>query len=110
MRLPRGHLAIIDDRKLVEYVLNPEHPVGRHHAALFKRVLGIGPADFLLLKESLRRAAVEVNATAGRASLHGRKYEVRFPLAGPRGSAMVLAVWLIEAGTDAPRLITCYVE
>lgn len=35
---------------------------------------------------------------------------MRVPMTGPRGTKVVLAVWLIETGDDRPRLITCYVE
>jgi hypothetical protein len=41
MRLPNGERVLIEDRKLLDYVLNPLHPVGRHHAALFAQLLGI---------------------------------------------------------------------
>jgi hypothetical protein len=110
MQLPNGERAVIDDGKLLDYVLSPEHPVGRHHAVLFERLLGIKRTNFLLLKHALLNAAKTTAATHGRPSPHGRKYECRFAMTGPSGSATVLAVWLVESGSDVPRLITCYVE
>ncbi|MEX2219986.1 MAG: DUF6883 domain-containing protein [Phycisphaerales bacterium] len=110
MRLPNAEYAIVDDRKLLEYVLNPDHPVGRHHAALFERVLGVARTDAIVLRQALLAAAISAEATPGRPSPHGRKYETRFTMTGRAGSATVLAVWLVETGTDNPRLITCYVE
>jgi len=110
MRLPNGRHARVDDRKLLDYVLNPNHPVGRHHARLFRDLLGIGRENHSVLKDALLQAARESEATAGRESPYGRKYETRFWMTGPRGQRHVLAVWLIEVGSDVPRLITCFVE
>jgi len=110
MKLPSGDAAIVDDRKLLDYVLNPMHPIGRHHAALFAELLGIGQQNYRILKDALLAAAKEEEVQPGRSSVFGRRYEMRFMLTGPRGSRTVLAIWLIEAGADRPRLITCYVE
>jgi len=110
MKLPNGDAAIVEDAKLLEYALNPHHPVGRGHAKLFDLLLGITPANYGILKEALLRAARELGVVPGKQTLFGRKYEMRVPIAGPRGTKVVLAVWLIEAGGDRPRLITCYEE
>jgi hypothetical protein len=37
MKLPNSDRATIDDRKLIDYVLSPEHPIGRFKAAFFRR-------------------------------------------------------------------------
>ena len=110
MLLPAGAQAIVDDAKLLDYVLNPEHPIGRHHAALFEHLLGITRLNSGVLKDQLLRAAATVAVEAGRPSPFGEKFEMRFPVHGPAGSRQVLAVWIREYGFAPPRLITCYVE
>ncbi|MBN2562143.1 MAG: hypothetical protein JXQ75_14560 [Phycisphaerae bacterium] len=110
MKLPNGQHAIVDDAKLLDYVLNPAHPVGRHHAALFQRLVGITRDDYLILKNALLEGARNQEVQPGQESQYGRKYEMRLQLGGPKGSRVVLAIWLIEAGDDQPRLVTCYVE
>lgn len=110
MLLPAGEQAVVEDAKLLDYVLNPEHPVGRHHAGLFERLLGITRVNFELLKEQLLQAAVSVGVEAGQPSPFGQKFEMRFPVRGPLGTRPVLAVWMHEQGQASPRLITCYVE
>jgi uncharacterized protein DUF6883 len=82
--LPAGEQAIVDDGKLLDYVLSLSHPIGRHHAKLFERLLGITRTNYQLLKEQLLRAAVTVDVDAGQS--------------------------LQEQGQAFPRLITCYVE
>ena len=110
MKLPGGERAIVEDAKLLDYVLNPAHPVGRHHARLFEQLLGIRRENCLVLKRALLDAARERDAEAGQASPYGRKFEMRLPVTGPSGTRTVLAVWLVERHTDRPRLITCFVE
>ena len=110
MKLPNGQHAIVEDAKLRDYALNPDHPVGRHHAALFQRLLGITRDDHLVLKNALLDGAADQEVQPGQPSQHGCKYEMRLQLDGPNGPKAVLAIWLIEAGDDRPRLVTCYVE
>jgi uncharacterized protein DUF6883 len=108
--LPAGEQAVVEDVKLLDYVLNPEHPVGRHHAGLFERLLGITRVNYDVLKEQLLQAAMSVEVEPGRPSPFGDKFEMRFLVRGPLGTRRVLAVWLREEGQTSPRLITCYVE
>jgi hypothetical protein len=110
MKLPNGDKAVVEDRKLWAYVLNPKHPSGREHAYLFKLLLGIDLSNWKTLKAELLRAAREENALIGRTSSFGQKYEVRFEMAGARGRYIILSVWIIEAGDSVPRLVTAYIE
>jgi hypothetical protein len=110
MKLPNGVRALVEDGKLLDYVLNPLHPVGRHHAALFARLLDITRSNYMGLKDTLLTASRECEVRPGQPSPHWQKYETSVPVAGPRGTKSVLPAWLIEAGQDRPRLITCYVE
>lgn len=110
MLLPRGEQAVVEDAKLLDYVLNPQHPIGRHHAMRFDALLGITRQNYQMLKEQLLRAATGVEVGAGRPSPFGQKFEMRFPVHRPLGTRRVLAVWMLEQGRVRPRLITCYVE
>ena len=44
--------VVVEDAKLLDYVLNPEHPIGRHHARLFERLLGITRLNYQVLKRA----------------------------------------------------------
>ena len=110
MKLPNGDKAVIDERKLWGYVLNPRHPKGESHAFLFDRLLGINLSNWTILRDELLRAACEGDARVGKPSEHGKKFEIRFSMAGPRGTYTVVSVWFIPKGEDDPRLITSYVE
>jgi len=41
MILPNSESAIVDIRKLRDYCLNPDHPVGKHKARVFLDVLDL---------------------------------------------------------------------
>ena len=110
MLLPEGEQAVVEDTKLLDYVLNLEHPVGRHHAMLFETLLGITRQNYEVLKAQLLRAAASVDVNAGKQSAFGQKFEMRFPVDGPLGTRPVLAVWMRDRAQVRPRLITCYVE
>jgi len=110
MKLPNGERALVEDEKLLGYVLNQAHPVGRHHALLFWKLLGIGVANVHLLKQSLESAAKDCDVFRVRQAPYGDKYEMRFEMEGPGGRRMVRAVWIRESGQDKPRLVTCFVE
>ncbi len=86
----------------------PARSVAR--VALFDRLLGITTKNADVLDAALRRAAIDADATPGAVSAFGAKYEVRFPMTGPRGTFVVLSVWIVPTGTDVPVLVTVYIE
>jgi hypothetical protein len=102
MKLPNGTRAVVEDDKLRDYVLNASHPVGRHHAILFQKLLGINWANAQVLKQALLTAAIEEDVTREIPTPFGLKYEMRFVVRGPRGVKDLLAVWIINEGTDYP--------
>jgi hypothetical protein len=110
MKLPNGANAIVEERKLLDYVLDPDHPKGCHHAALFRDLLGITAINWAEFRDAILAAVQTTEVVPGRPSAYGQKYEMRFKMTGPEGDKTVLAVWLIANDDPRPRLITCYVE
>ncbi len=110
MKLLYGNHALVEDAKLRRYVLNPRHPVGRHHSRLFEELPGIHLGNSGVLKEALLAAAGEEDVSREVVTRYGRKFQIRFPLSGPAGEKRVVSVWIVEEGSDRPRLVTCYVE
>jgi hypothetical protein len=109
MLLPSGHNAIIDDRKLREYCLSPEHEEGKHKAILFHRLLGLTANDAPRLVAALRKAAEYGEASEGLSDRYGQRYVIDFDMPGAAGSIAVRSAWIVRAGEDMPRLITCYI-
>lgn len=109
MRLPNAERAIIPIEKLTSYALNPDHPTGRHKARVFARALGITADDAELLRSALQRAAAEGDATLGEADEHGQRYQIDFAMTTDIGTETVRSAWIILAGDDVPRLLSCYI-
>ena len=74
MKLPNGHRAIVDIRKLRDYCLNPNSPNGRNKARVFAASLGLTPPDAEILRQAPGRRKRGMHARRGGrlwAALHG---------------------------------------
>lgn len=110
MQLPGAERAFIDPPKLRDYLLSPEHPVGRTKAGFFAS-LGFSRSAWPVLRTVLLDLAIHGEAAIGPANAHGQKYEVRGTIEGPSGrEARILSVWIILNSEDFPRLVTAYPE
>jgi len=108
MRLPNADLADVDRAKITEYLLNPEHPDNGGKAAFFV-ALDLSRSDWEMLANALRRLALTADVTESMETVHGKKYIVDGELENPAGkAAWVRSIWIIDAGTDLPRLVTAY--
>ena len=69
-----------------------------------------GSGDDAMLRDALLEAARTGEARFDFANEHGQQYLVDFEMVGPSERAEVRSRWIIETGTDFPRLATCYVR
>ena len=108
--LPNYQNAVILREKLEGYSLNPDHPIGKHKAIVFKSALGFEQANWQLLERALLDELPYQDAGAAENGPWGDKYTLVFPITGPNGNtADVLSVWIIRPGTGFPSLVTTYV-
>jgi hypothetical protein len=108
VKLPNADRAIVDERKVRDYLLSGSHPIGRFKAAFLARA-GFEAGNWADLVAQLRQLAVRGDAIEGEASKYGEKYMISGILKGPRGPGLeVTTVWLIPAGGGGPRLVTVY--
>ena len=108
MRLPNADRAVVERAKIAEYLLNPEHPDNGGKAAFFV-ALEFSRSDWDTLANALRRLALTADVIESMETVHGKKYIVDGELENPAGKeARVCSVWIIDAGTDFPRLVTAY--
>lgn len=108
MLLPNAHRANVDIRKLRDYCLDSKHDEGKYKARLFAAALGMGAADGEELRLALQDAVKTHDAVPGREDEFGNRYRVDFILEWKGRRAMIRSGWIIEHGTDVPRLTTCY--
>jgi hypothetical protein len=107
LQLPNAGRAVVDPAKVRDYVLAPEHPVGRAKARFFT-ALGFTRAEWPALWDALV-AHARGEAEPARGGPHGQKFAVRGILQGPAGrAAPVVSVWIVLVGEEVPRLVTAY--
>ena len=109
MRLPNGDRAIIDQRKVIDYCLSPDHEDGKHKAHLFLKLLGVTRSNAQLLLDALRVAAENGEAVTGKRDRYGQRYVVDFELTAPAGTATIRSAWIIRQAEEVPRLVSCYI-
>jgi len=108
VRLPNAERAVVDDRKLKEYILSRSHPIGRFKAAVFEAA-GFNLSAWRELAEQLRAIATSGEAEPGERTQYGQKYLISGTVTGGEGSQLpVVTVWIISSLDDAPRLVTVY--
>ena len=109
--LPYYQEINIPREKLEGYCLNPEHPVGKHHAIVFKSALGFDQSNWDVLAERIIEQLPYYEAVLGRQDSYGQRYNVTMPIKGLNGkTADVLTAWIIDRDQDHPRFVTAYPE
>jgi hypothetical protein len=100
----------IDRRKLINYALNPDNPVGGHKALIFQRRLGYDINNYEPLLEQIQTLALNGEAIATKLDEHGQRYQVDLEVVGVEGQrATVRTGWIVKTENCA-RLITLYVR
>lgn len=110
MRLPNADQAIFDPRKVRDYLLSLEHPVGRFKAHFFTQ-LGFASQRWQDLRDQLQSVALGGDAERSEKTDYGQKYIVRGTIFGMAGKqAKVLTVWIVLHGEEVSRFVTAYPE
>ena len=89
--------------KLERYLLDPEHPVGRHKARVFRSAVAIEREDAAHLADELRRgvrsAPVRDVATRTVGDRTYRTWRVDMPVTGPTGrTKLAVTAWEMRNG------------
>ena len=108
MNLPGRNSAIVSRRKVEDYLLNLEHPIGSGKARFFIH-FGFQRERWEELVARLLCHAQENPVTETVSDADGTTYVIEGRLITPsRRQPHVRTVWLVETGRLAPRFITAY--
>ncbi|MBD2654838.1 MULTISPECIES: DUF6883 domain-containing protein [Synechocystis] len=108
MLLPNAQKAVVDIRKLRDYCLNLEHEDGKHKARLFLSNFGITDDDAEELRQILLAVVQSNEVKLGRKDAFGQRYTLDFDIEWQNRSGTLRSAWIIEHGSEVPRLTTCY--
>ena len=106
MQLPYLQNALVEEQKVTQYLLSEERSEGK---AAFFAAFGFTPAQWELLRDALLAHAGSYEVARAVSNLYGAKYIIEGILQSPDGrNPNVRSVWIIEAGSFTPRLVTAY--
>ncbi len=108
MLVPYAENAVVDLRKITEYLLNPEHKQGRHKARLFASSLNFTSENAEELRLALLSAVRKIDAVFGKFDRFGQRYTVDFSFEWQGKSAIIRSGWIVEHNSEIPRFTTCY--
>ena len=108
MRLPNAERAIVERRKVEEYLLNAAHGQGAAKAAFFIR-FGFTAEHWEELAVALANHALRNPATLDAVGRYGEEWVVIGPLDCPDcRRPTVKSIWQRLPHAEAPRLVTAY--
>lgn len=106
MKLPNSDKSIIPAEKIIDYLLNASHPIGKHKAAFFESFC---IKDKEVLRNALLKHATERVVHKTTNSPFGTKYELRCEINTPDlRNPCIVSVWIVNNGETVPRLVTAY--
>lgn len=103
-------MTVISPHKLRDYVLNLAHDEGESKAR-FLGEIGYDQQNWQILEKDLREQHLTVDASPGKKSMYGMKYEIVAPLVGPNGKKRTIrSIWIIRTGESEARFVTLIPE
>ena len=108
MKLPNAENALVEEAKLLGYLLNPDHPHGMHKARYLGR-FGFNADNLEAVRSALLKHGRLYDVARMVQTGYGPRYAVEGILETPdRRNPYVRTVWQMDNGEVAPRLITAY--
>ena len=108
MKIPNCENAIVDEGKLLDYLLSETHPVGSAKACYFRK-LGFSYNNAEELRNILLQIANSAHIDQEINTAYGTKYIVKGELPTSSGKTYsIVTIWIIEKNDIAPRFVTAY--
>ena len=108
MKLPNAERAVVEERKITEYLLSFTSPDGRTKAEFFTR-FGFQSDEWEVFAEMLRSHCLEHEVYEFSETGRGVKYVIIGTVRTPDGrNPNIKSIWQIDHGADFPRLISAY--
>ncbi|WP_449419658.1 DUF6883 domain-containing protein [Phormidium nigroviride] len=103
--------VVIDTRKLTEYALNPDNPVGGDKALMFQLHLGFTRDNYESLLQQIQTKALLFEAILRRTDQHGKHYRVDMEITGIEGQQEIVRTgWVVPPDSNIARLTTLYLR
>jgi hypothetical protein len=108
--LPHFDQAVVQIEKLEDYVLNSEHPRGKHKARVFQSTLQIHRRHAKVLAEAIQSSLSRAPAEQAESSSHGDRWTTWHEIIGLNAQSVIVTVaWMFKKNAEhIPVFITCY--
>lgn len=108
MYMPGRERAVIEDSKVLDYLLNTAHPDGMSKA-LFFVAHGFKPEDAEVFKDALLSHCFGYEVVQLVQTKFGVKYIIEGEISTPRKTKVnIRTVWIATKPTRIPKLVTAY--
>jgi len=107
MFLPNADRAIINAKKITDYVLSFEYFEGKNKARVFASVFGLTKLNAEDLIKAIREAIVKTEAVKQSESAYGTKYTIDFEFTFNNKTGTIRTGWIVEKDDSIARLIMC---
>ncbi len=105
MKLPGSAKALVNERKIRGYLMMNR----THWKARFVESKGYRIEEWKRLAEDLKQHGVRNDVVDTVESPFGTRYVVEGPLRTPSNDTIrLITIWIVEQGTEVPRLVTAY--
>lgn len=110
MALPNYQNSIVEDKKIIEYLLNLSHKIGASKANFFYK-FGFTLDNIELFRNSILNHAVNREIETFKEDEYGKIYTLVCSFETPDfRNPCIKSVWIVNKGEECPRLVTAYPE
>lgn len=107
--LPNYEKADINIQKVRGYILNQNHPIGKHKAKVLQAILSINSNDAERFVEMIKAGLRFNHAISGKMDIYGQRYFVDMKISNFDKAAIIRTAWIVESKDGVPRFISCYI-
>ena len=106
--MPNKEISIVESRKILDYLLNPDHEIGGPKSKFFFK-FGFDRENPEIFEKALKTHAVERTVSEIKESSYGTKYTLVCEIKTPDSrNPCIVTVWIINNDSDTPKLVTAY--
>src|SRR5207245_4506916 len=103
MKLPNAHLAVVDEEKIADYLLNPTHRYGASKARFFS-AFSFTRQRWQLLAAALKKHGQQYDVSRVKQTGFGPRFEIEGEMEAADGRRpRIRSVWQMDEGEVAPR-------
>ena len=106
-QLPQASVLVVEQIKVVDYLLNLEHKQGGPKAKYFRN-RGFHPEQWQAMAEALRQHGATQPVTQSSDTRFGRKFTVECQIQTPDGKTPCILTGWIQEGPKPPRSVTAH--